>query len=359
MLSAALLIHLAHATSAVDKIQVTRASISEDERRQREALSHLFLINKKVRSIARRQDELVQKVNASQTGIRELAAEVADLEQRADAQKEMLNKRLRQLYQERNQDNFHWLFLARSPVELERDHRFLRRMIDGDHKQLKRYLGGLTLLKSKRVELKSMVSRLVGLQKETQSQEKALSAQLEEKSKYLEGIKKSKDIKLSELTHLRHEEATSALSYAFFERRGQLRAPLERRPQREFGTYVDPTFRFRMNQKGLFYNVAPGAAVKAIYGGSVAFAGRLPGYGQAVILDHGDNYYSIYAFATRLYVVPGASVQEGEVLALSGTGSPLFGPGLYFEIRHFTDTIDPRGWIKDSVLKTADLGEHQ
>jgi septal ring factor EnvC (AmiA/AmiB activator) len=49
----------------------------------------------------------------------------------------------------------------------------------------------------------------------------------------------------------------------------------------------------------------------------------------------------------------GEKVREGHVVAVSGGISPLFGPGLYFEIRHFTDAIDPRPWIKESVIKTA------
>ncbi|MGZ3723654.1 MAG: murein hydrolase activator EnvC family protein [Bdellovibrionales bacterium] len=359
----ALLLNGAHAQTisdpaggVIDKIQTTRASISEDERRQREALSHLFVINKKVKDMAGKQERLNQKLLSQEATVRSLAQEVQSLETRADLHKGMLNKRLRQLYQERDRDDFHWLFSAQSPVELERNHRFLRRMIDSDHHQLKIYLAALHDLQKKRGELKEMVTRLAGLQKQAQAQEAELAQEMRAKSKFIADLKKSKDIKLSELKGLRSKngDVSNALGYAFFERKGIMRAPVDLPVAREYGTFVDPLFHFRLTHKGLFFSAAKSTEVRSVYMGRVVFANKMPGYGKTVIVDHGDNYYSVYAFASQLKVREGSKVQEGDVVAVSGQTSPLFGPGLYFEIRHFTDAIDPRSWIKDSVIKTAE-----
>ncbi len=336
------------------RIETTRAGISEDERRQREALSHLFLINKKVKDIARRQEQLNQKLLHQEATVRTTVQDVQRLEQRKDEQKDMLNKRLRQLYQERDNTGFHWLFSAQTPVELDRNHRYLSRMADSDHRRLKSYLSDLEELKHKRAQLKEQVTHLALMQKQANEQEKELGAQMREKARFLSDLKKSKDLKISELKGLREKTGEGALEYAFFERKGAMRPPVEARATREYGTYVDPQFRFRLTHKGLFYGTAR-TEVRAIFRGRVAFANPLPGYGRAVIVDHGDNYYSVYAFAGKLKVREGSMVREGEVIALSGEGSPLFGPGLYFEIRHFTDAIDPRPWIKESLIKTADL----
>lgn len=105
--------------------------------------------------------------------------------------------------------------------------------------------------------------------------------------------------------------------------------------------------------KGLFFSAERGTPVRAVHHGKVAVAGSLPGLGPAVVLDHGDNYYTVYAGCARLKVREGRDVKEGEEIATSGDGSPLFGPGLYFEIRHFTDAVDPRSWIKDPGMRTA------
>jgi septal ring factor EnvC (AmiA/AmiB activator) len=363
MLLLAVLLQFAHAQNSdpapgvLDKIESTRASISEDERRQREALSHLFVINKKVKDMASRQEHLIQKLLSQEATVRGLAQDVQGLETRAEKHKSMLNKRLRQLYQERAgaNDDFRWLFSAQSPVELERNHRFLRRMIDSDHRQLKTYISALRDLQKKRAELREMVTRLAVLQKQAKAQEEELTQEMRAKSKFIAELNKAKDGELSMLKGLRAKGGDLvSSSYAFFERKGVLHAPFDSHVTREYGTYVDPNFKFRLTHKGLFYSSQRAADVRSVFNGRVVYASKLPGLGKTVIVDHGDNYYSVYAFASQLKVREGATVQEGDVIALSGQASPLFGPGLYFEIRHFTDAIDPRPWIKDSVIKTAE-----
>ncbi len=340
-------------------IQNTRATISEAERKQRENLSALFGINKSIQQIAKKRAQLNDRMLEREATVRSAAQELQELDLKSENHKGMLNKRLRQLYQDRNRETIHWLFSAKSPVELERNHRFLKRMIDADHKQIKQYLARLKELRNKRNQLKSLVAGLAQMQKDVQAQEAELTAEMRQKSLHVSELKKIKDLKLSELKGLRAGESLTELSYAFFERKGTLRAPVESPVAREYGTYVDAQFRFRLMHKGLFYAAKAGEPVSAIFEGTVVLAGDLPGYGKAVIVDHGDNYYSVYAFAVQTKVKQGSKVREGDVVAVSGGSSPLFGPGLYFEIRHFTDAIDPRSWIKDSLMKTVNLHQEK
>src|SRR6185312_12687286 len=220
------------------QIEVTRAGISQDERRQREALGHLFLINKKVKDIAQKESQLNRQLLAKEATVRSLAQDVQRLEQRKDEQKLLLNKRLRQLYQERGDGSFHWLFSAQSPVELERNRRFLRLMVDSDHRQLKSYLSDLRNLKNKRAELKRNVAGLASMQKQVSEQERQLGEQLHEKASLLTQLKGAKDKKLDALKNLHETQGDD--DYAFFERKGDLRAPVELPFTREYGTYVDP-----------------------------------------------------------------------------------------------------------------------
>lgn len=335
-------------------IESARATISDAEKQRREVLSHLFTLNQKIKDMAKRRTQLTNKMLAQEGTVRGLAQEVQNLEQKSERSKENLNQRLRRLYQGRRQTNFQQVFSAQSPIELEKNHRFLKLMIDSDHKNLKTYLGDLKELRGKRDQLKSKVAQLMVLQKEVAGQETLLAREQKEKSRLIAEIQKTTAMTLSQLEGLRRTQgADSADNYAFFERKGSLQAPIEGKVSREFGTYVDPQFRFRLMHKGIFYSASAKTTVKAVFPGKVALAETLPGLGRAVILDHGDNYYSVYAFTSKLMVRAGARVKEGESLALSGSDSPLFGPGLYFEIRHFTEAIDPRHWIKEPVIKAA------
>ncbi len=342
-----------------DAILKARSQISETERKQREEKGQLFLLNQKIKEIAKRKAALNDRLLSQEASARELAREVGELEARTVRQKEMLNQRLRQLYQGRSRNPWAWLFSAQSPIELERNHRFLRRMVDSDHEYVKIYLAHLAELKKKRRQLTVAAAKLLNMRKSMQAREEELTEQMRAKSKILAELRESKEGHLSRLRHLRSQTASdeSSVDLAFFERRGSLPPPVNGKLRREYGTYVDPQFRFRLMHKGNFYSVPQLTPVRAVFSGKVELATRIPGFGNTVIIDHGENYYSVYAYNSRLRVKEGAPVKEGDVIALSGHSSPLFGPGVYFEIRHFTDAIDPRPWIKESVIKTARRGE--
>lgn len=340
------------ASDVAGQIQSARASISETEKQQREALSQLFVINQRIKDIAKKSARLNERMLEQEGHVRALAQDVQGLEAKSQQSQELLNKRLRQLYQGKSQNSFQWLFSAQTPVEMERAHRYLKLMIDSDHKQLKRYLAGLRELQAKRSRLKDMVAKLARMQKDVQAQESQLSQQMRNKSRLLSELKKSKDVQLSQLKDLR-QNYTGDVGYAFFERKGGLRPPIDGRLAREYGAYVDPSFRFRLMHKGLFYSAQNATPVRAVSAGRVSLAAAIPGFGRTVIVDHGDSYYSVYAFCSQLKVKEGTEVAEGDLVALSGGGSPLFGPGLYFEIRHFADAVDPRPWIKEPGIRTA------
>ncbi len=338
------------------RIQSTRHGIQESEKQQREVLSHLFTLNKNIRDIAKKKARLNERLIQQEANVRSLAHDVYTLEGKSVARQESLNHRLRQLYQEQRQSGYQWLFTARSPVDLERNHHLLRKVIDSDHATLKSYIRDLKALREKRTQLKSMVARLAGTQAQMRLHEDNLVRQMTDKSRLVAELRKTKDSKVLELKDLRSQQSElgQSLSLAFFERRGSLKAPVTVAVRREYGAFVDPGYRFRLMHKGWFFNLQSPTEVSSIFDGKVVVARDLPLYGKTVIVDHYDNYYSVYAFLSTIKVREGQDIQEGQALALSGQGSPLFGPGLHFEIRHFADAIDPRPWIKEPLMKTAD-----
>lgn len=339
----------------VDRYQTTHDSLVETEKQQRETLAHLYMLNKQIKETSRKNVHLNDQMVRQEASVRSLAQDVARLENLRDEHRDRLNRRLRLLYQELKHNPLAEVFSAKTPVEMERSQRFLRLIVDSDHKQLHSYLEALHELREKRAKLKGMVTQLAQMQHRLRQQEEELNRQLSRKSEILASLKKAKEIKISELKEFRdqHAELSDVLSYAFFERKGSLHAPLKGVIEQGYGTVVDPQYRFRLMHKGLFYAAKPETEVHAVFGGRVALARLLPGYGKTVILDHGDNYYSVYAFASEIKVKRGQVVREGDVLSLSGETSPLFGPGLYFEIRHFADAIDPAPWIKESGMRRA------
>jgi murein hydrolase activator len=127
---------------------------------------------------------------------------------------------------------------------------------------------------------------------------------------------------------------------------GQLDWPVNGTVIRGFGRSVHPRFKTVTLNNGLNIASTLGAPVAAVAGGSVEFSDELPGFGQCVILDHGEGYYTLYAFLDHVFVSPGGEIARGQVIA--EVGRPVAGeqPQLYFEVRHGRTPLDPADWLQ-------------
>jgi len=101
---------------------------------------------------------------------------------------------------------------------------------------------------------------------------------------------------------------------------------------------------------GIDIRVKKGSEIKAVYDGKIIHSGYLRGYGNLLIIDHGDQYFSLISRAADLYKKEGARVSAGEIIGMTGEGDPLYGEGLHFEIRKGSKPEDPMLWLKKNAL---------
>jgi murein DD-endopeptidase MepM/ murein hydrolase activator NlpD len=98
---------------------------------------------------------------------------------------------------------------------------------------------------------------------------------------------------------------------------------------------------------GVDIAVASGSIVRASGGGTVHQLGEDPEYGLFVLLDHPQDYQTMYGHLSRLLVEPGASVAPGQVIGLTGNTGRSTAPHLHFEIRQKGVSLDPRTMVKE------------
>ncbi|WP_301666823.1 peptidoglycan DD-metalloendopeptidase family protein [Neisseria basseii] len=96
--------------------------------------------------------------------------------------------------------------------------------------------------------------------------------------------------------------------------------------------------------KGVFYSTAP-ATVESIAPGTVSYADELDGYGKVVVVDHGENYISIYAGLSEISAGKGQPVSAGSKIGTSGS-LPDGEEGLYLQIRYQGQVLNPSSWIR-------------
>jgi len=97
--------------------------------------------------------------------------------------------------------------------------------------------------------------------------------------------------------------------------------------------------------KGLFIRAGAGSEVKAIAGGRVVFADWMRGFGNLLIVDHGDSYLTIYGNNDSLLKQVGDTVRGGDTVASVGNSGGNPESGLYFELRHQGQPLDPLKWV--------------
>ena len=125
--------------------------------------------------------------------------------------------------------------------------------------------------------------------------------------------------------------------------KGSLRLPVAGELMNRFGA---PREGGGLSWKGLFIRASQGSAVKAIAAGQVVFAEWLRGFGNLVIVDHGEGYMSLYSNNESLYKQVGERVQPGDAIATVGNSGGQPDTGLYFEMRHKSRPVNPLLWVK-------------
>ena len=96
---------------------------------------------------------------------------------------------------------------------------------------------------------------------------------------------------------------------------------------------------------GVLIAAPAGTAIKAVADGTVVFADWMTGYGNILIVDHGNGYMSLYAHADGLLKDPGTPVRRGDPVATVGTSGGQDVAALYFELRRNGAPVNPAGWL--------------
>lgn len=97
--------------------------------------------------------------------------------------------------------------------------------------------------------------------------------------------------------------------------------------------------------RGILIKASEGAPVHAVGGGTVVYANWLRGFGNLLILDHGEQYLSVYAYNQSLLKQVGDTVRAGESVARAGSTGGQVDSALYFEIRHRGAAVDPLAFL--------------
>ncbi|MBO8159018.1 M23 family metallopeptidase [Thermosyntropha sp.] len=200
-----------------------------------------------------------------------------------------------------------------------------KRELENARQQQENYIRELDAKKSEKKEL------LGKLQMEAKEYEKAL-AELEETSRQLEAM----------IRQMQGQSGGEALGTGVY----TWPTPGYYSITSPFGMRFHPILQTRKLHTGVDIGAPMGANIVAADSGVVIYAGYNGGYGNMIIVDHGNGMSTLYAHMSRFVVGNGATVTKGQVIGKVGSTGFSTGPHLHFEVRKNGTPVDPMGYIR-------------
>ena len=128
----------------------------------------------------------------------------------------------------------------------------------------------------------------------------------------------------------------------FADTQGALSMPMAGKLTNRYGARRNADIRWR----GWLITADEGEPVRAVHGGDIIYADWLRGQGLLIVIDHGEGWLSLYAQNHSLLRGVGDRVSAGDIIAKAGASGGSETSGLYFEIRHRGEPVDPSEWIR-------------
>ncbi len=275
-----------------------------------------------------------------------------------------MSRRLVALYKLNWFGRIHVLASAESMYDLFQRKTGIERILQSDETIRKTLLSDKTSLEALLQDLKAQKKEKAAVEKKYAGQLKLLSKDKERRSVLLKEIRSKKTLELAAIDSLQKaaralDDKFKALSVAapqsppskktsekpFAELKGLLNMPVKGKVVSQFGYFKNTKFNVENFNSGIDIKADRGEPIHAVGAGKVLFSSWFKGYGNMIIIDHGNSYYTVYAHAEEIFKSKGDAVETQEVIATVGDTGSMKGPGLYFEVRHHGKPLDPMIWV--------------
>lgn len=349
-----------------ERIQAHRVRAAALADRERDAAARLRNIEEEVGLVRTLLGNLDARERILQQRSDTLSAELARHQTEFGRRRDDLARRLRALYVRGPRSDLEAVLTANSYTALVARLKYATLMSRLDRRLLDRTREQSTAVLAQEGELRAALAGIWEAREEARRERSRLEEIEAERQEGLRGVRQERRQVESSLAEFeanarRLTDVLSALENrrlggaeptppaglpTFGEASGRLQWPIDGPVLRPFGRSVHPEFKTVTVHNGIAIGAPLGAPVRTVAAGEVVFVDRLPGYGQCVIVDHGDGFYSLYAHAARVFVARGDRVASGQVVAEVGEPEGGGKPQLYFEIRRGRTPVDPLPWLR-------------
>lgn len=344
------------------KIEQTEARFQVFTEREATVLSSLaeldYAVDRARRRVQANRNELVDledQIRASREHYTQLVDSV-------DTNEAYAAKRLIALYKLNRNGTIPVLASSGSIYEMIKRKKYLERILTHDEQVRQSLLEEKMRLRQILDQLDAQQAQKKRLEADIDAQIEDLSRNRADRTRVLERIRSEKSLQLAAIESMKAAAITLDQTVeklaaqpeprnvavrldSFSDYKGLLKMPISGKIICFFGPRKDTKFNVNVFRSGIDIQARKGAVIQSVFAGRVLFADWFKGYGNMVIIDHGDGYYTVYAHLEELFKQKGYYVNTGEDIATVGDTASMDGPILHFEVRHHGKPLDPMEWI--------------
>ena len=362
------------------RIESLRREVAAAEESRSHAADQLREAESSISSVNRRLHELAGEGATLRGELADLDTQSQRLDRQSGSQQNQLARLLNRQFIGGDADAMKLLLAGRDPNQAARDHYFLNQLSRAKAEMIQQLRTAAEEKKQLAEKVRERQAQLARIEQQQQEHRAQLLERKKQRQTRLVAIADKLKAHRREIDSLRRDEQrltrlidgliriaaarksrsagkskpgpapkTSTLKShdpgnvggAFAALRGRLRLPVKGSVAGRFGT---PRPEGGALWKGIFIRAAEGAEVRAVGEGTVVFSDWLRGFGNLLVIDHGDDFLSVYGNNESLLAAVGATIRNGQAVATVGNSGGNPESGLYFELRHRGLAFDPLKW---------------
>lgn len=342
----------------LQQAQGTRSNLQKDLQKSEQEINKL----------QQKANEIDKELKQQNNELNQLKNERSQLEQAKKQQQLQIAEQMRAAHQLGKLSEVKVLLNQESPGQLSRIMKYHSYFMEAHSSKMQSFMDTITRIDLLTPEIEKKTLALSTMQAQLDNQRQQLKKSQGERQQALAKVNhqlKDKNQQLNQLSEDRRRlqallekvaqrvvssGAVNSPTYVplpaggekFSLRKGRLPWPTQGRLLHRFGS---ARIAGQMNWNGTYIAAPMGNSVIAVHHGRVVFADYFGGHGLLVIVDHGEGYLSLYAHNQSLRKQAGDPVQAGETIANVGNSGGQADTGVYFEIRHQGQPIDPGAWL--------------
>ena len=377
------------------KIQALKKELDSKQEAHKDATDALKDSETAISAANQKLHDINQKQQLNKSALNSLKKQSININDKLGQQQQQLSDLLRQQYMHGNQSYTQLILQDKNPSEIARDIKYFSYIAKAHAKVIDDMQGNLAKVKALNNKTAATLQEVADLKNKQEAEKKTLVQQKQEKSKVVKNLSSQIASQRNEIDKLKRDEKSLSnlverlakivppvvkhkkskktvpnetiaddktnknsdkktviannetlpnndfAGINFASLRGKLRLPVRGEVTNRFGASREDT---GVSWKGLFIKSAEGADVKAVADGRVVFADWMRGFGNLIIVDHGNGYMSLYGNNQAVLKQVGEEVDAGDTIASVGNSGGNESNGLYYELRRNSQPFDPLSW---------------